>query len=684
MSGPGRYGATRRELDLKSGGGLFARMWRTAACEKVRNPRHPSIARNSKGELLLLLTYEPEGREGSVLGLVRSNDEGRSWSDARTVYRPARGTPQALGTLTRLRSGKLVAPFREGPGLVRMLLSEDDGHTWNSTNLIDCLPLHKATPYGRLAELEGELLMSVFGRLPVDGKEAPCSGLLRSTDNGQTWGWLDVIACDLKEGKIAYGPTAVHADPSGQLLALISVGNTFLYRSISMDGGKTWSEAEQRLLACNPALAAVGSTLACVDQDPQHRGIVRVQFSEDLFDSWRCDRMLDQDIKGEYFSAIGLDGDRLLLVHDRGTFKPEGRGTTATEGIEVAMMQRNPNAPPLSEKLILGERRDRWEPVETLSTSIETGFGEVTQGPDDTLYALSGERIYASGDGGLTFQQVAKAPRSGLLGVLRSGRWLIASAEFDLIDWNGQAVGLETPDGYAYFKLNGVRGTTKVWIYSSDDRGKTWNGADRPMDIKPLVWANPYGRFLEESDGTVIMTVYGCLSEEDTSGRMDCCGLFRSKDGGTTWGDFSLVGYDNEFHEIAYNEMDIQPMPDGVWVAAMRTEWRSHHGGEASSSSVSFSRDRGRTWTKPEFAFIGAVPALALLPDGGLVCASSFNKLRFSYDGGHTWSREVPSHTNVYPLVQLVRKDHLFVCGRWQGREGCIYRRVSAERKERT
>ena len=116
-------------------------------------------------------------------------------------------------------------------------------------------------------------------------------------------------------------------------------------------------------------------------------------------------------------------------------------------------------------------------------------------------------------------------------------------------------------------------------------------------------------------DHTLAMTVYGCLSEEDTSGRIDCCGIFRSTDGGESWGDFSLVAYDEEFHEIAYNEMDIQPMPDGAWVALIRTEWRSHHGGESSSSSVCFSRDLGYTWTRPEFAFIGAVPTLALLPD---------------------------------------------------------------------
>ena len=694
---------TARELDRKAGGSLFARMWRTAACtnEQIKNPCCPSIERNSQGDLLLMSTYEPTKRSSAVLGLAISKDEGKTWSNPRAVYSPAnkKAVPTATGTLTRLASGELVAPFAEGDE-VRLLVSKDDGGTWKASKAIDCSPLLQAKPHSRLVEHNGELLMSLFGKLPVTDKQAPCSGLLRSRDGGKTWGNFTVIACDRKESKTEFGSTAVYADADGRMLALISVGNQFIYRSTSSDGGKSWSEPDQRLLACNPILVSVGRTLACVNQATAIRGPIRVQFSENLFDSWRCDRTLDFNIRGQYSAAIALDADRLLVVHDRAGIEPVVPNIYPPPdegGIEVAMMQRNPNAPALPETLIPPEKRDNWVWEQTVTSSIEKGFGHLAQKPDGTtLYSLSGiyensqTGIYASTDGGRTFEEVAKAPRSGLFGVLRSGRWLIAAWEENISFAvpNTDPPRVASSDGYAYFSGDiGSQFIFKLWIYYSDDQGKTWQGSNKPIDINPLVWVLPYGRFIEQDDGTVVMTVYGCFSDRDTWYRKDCSGIFRSTDGGKTWGDFSVVAYDHdskpsdpiEFNrESAFNEMDIQPMPDGTWVAVMRGTWPSSRG--IVPSSVSFSKDRGRTWTKPEYAFMKGVPDLALLPDGGLACSTAGNMVHFSYDGGHTWSREISSRTEHYPCVYVVGKDedYLFVCDRWKKKRASIWRRIPA------
>ena len=677
------HAQSRRELQAKSAGGAWARMWRTAACAEAKAPSCPSAVRVGRDRVLLLFSADADGPDRRALFLSESTDSGKTWSTHRTVYNSVTGKPRALGTLTRLQSGKLVAPFNDGDGSVRVLVSEDDGEVWSVRATVDCAPLQEATPYGQLVETGGELLMPVHGAMAVGEKAGPCSGLLRSRDGGETWGSFTEIACDREQAKVEYGPTAIHAVPSGSILALISADRRFLYRSVSHDKGKTWSPPEQRLLACNPALAAVGTTLACANQDTQVRGVVRVQFSDNLFDSWRCDRMLDQEIKGEFLSLVALDDDRLLLVHGRGDFKHEGRGTRVAAGIEVAMMQRNPAEPATPKSLVPADRRDDWVVSKRSTVPFPSGGGEMSVAGDGRLLAWSGGRIHASNDEGTTFHELSSAPEgtynAGVFGVARSGRWLVATTDWSGVsdaDWRGKRVSLGRPDGYEYFKMSGVKGVSVVRTYYSDDEGGTWHGGERPMDPAPLVWANPYGRFLELSEGTVLMTAYGCLSHEDTSGRIDCCGVYRSTDGGASWGDFSAVAYDDAEKEIAYNEMDVQPMPDGTLVAVIRTEWRNHSGGEASSSSVCFSRDDGKTWTKPEFAFIGAVPALALLPDGGLVCATSFSKLRFSYDGGHTWSLELPSLTRHYPGVQVLGKGGiLYVHDRWRNNRVTFYER---------
>ena len=627
---------TPQDLDLKSGGGLFARMWRASACVDTRNPRCPSIEKNGRGELLLM--FACDAQDGPILTIAYSHDEGKTWSRPQPVYTPAEATPRALGTLTRLSSDRLLAPFDEGVGTLRLLSSTDDGDTWDLSEPVNCSPLLQAIPYSRIVEIDGELLMPVFGRSTVGGKESSSSGIMRSADGGATWGDFTAIACD---GKTTYGPTAVYAHPGGSLLALIDDQSRHIYRSTSDDGGRTWSSPDPRFAARNPALAVLGQTLVCVGYDALSRGMVRVQGSENLFDSWRCDRTLDANIKGEHFSAVALDTDRILIAYDHGPFKPEAviRGTVSTEGIEIAVLQRNPVAAPASDAIIPAAKRDRWELSQTLAPPFpaEVVAPVLALTPDGDLLAASRAGLFISTEHAntYTYQKVGDIPENvaastndrlqlSLVAMLRSGRILLACTDSSDIkdnpdaDWRGTYTRVGRTDGYDRWTLTGVKGTFNIHVFHSDDRGKTWSGGE-PIDKKPLVWAYANGRFFEEDDGTVVMMAYGCLSKKDTSGRIDCSGVFRSTDAGETWGDFSLVAYDKEFHEIAYNEFDIQPMPDGTWTACIRTEWRTMAGGYPSYGSVAFSADRGRTWTKPELTFHDTGFDLELLPDGGLV-----------------------------------------------------------------
>lgn len=86
-------------------------------------PRHPSVVRNGKGQLLLLVSHDGDDDQ-SAMSVATSNDEGKNWSRPRLIY-TGEVSPKAFGTLTRLPSGRLTAPTRIGE-VVKMLYSEDD------------------------------------------------------------------------------------------------------------------------------------------------------------------------------------------------------------------------------------------------------------------------------------------------------------------------------------------------------------------------------------------------------------------------------------------------------------------------------------------------------------------------------------------------------------------------------
>jgi sialidase-1 len=82
-------------------------------------------------------------------------------------------------------------------------------------------------------------------------------------------------------------------------------------------------------------------------------------------------------------------------------------------------------------------------------------------------------------------------------------------------------------------------------------------------------------------DGTVLLTVYFEFFDE----RHNQSYLFRSKNGGKSWGEPVLLGEH-------YNETGIVRLRDGRLLAALRSEKGGH-------LAISESADQGRTWSKP-------------------------------------------------------------------------------------
>ena len=215
--------------------------------------------------MLLLYGDYTDMMEGQTGHLLRSRDEGRSWSDPELVLAPRwwkGGTHTSLGMQT-LKSGRVLIPWTQGfnmkedwtrPTQFICLRSDDNGRTWQGWDPQDA-GIESSIPYGKIVELDnGELLCAVWGliRKEFEIKDQRVnryhnSGLLRSKDQGVTWGEYTPIN---HEG---YMETDLTLLPDGRVLALLRRSNKPLYMktelpwtyySFSEDEGRTWSPSK--------------------------------------------------------------------------------------------------------------------------------------------------------------------------------------------------------------------------------------------------------------------------------------------------------------------------------------------------------------------------------------------------------------------------------------------------------
>jgi hypothetical protein len=183
---------------------VWERVKRVTVYDSPRRARYPSITEPRDGSLLVLLTRQTAEQEAAGLGdlvVVRSSDGGESWSQPTTVFEGRAGEPRAVGTMTTLKSGRIVAPFAElgdsqATSMVRLAASEDGGESWSVGVPNATIPLTWWAPCGKVIETaDGTLAMPVYGATSKADLRATIHncGILRSTDGGETWGdfsWL--------------------------------------------------------------------------------------------------------------------------------------------------------------------------------------------------------------------------------------------------------------------------------------------------------------------------------------------------------------------------------------------------------------------------------------------------------------------------------------------------------------
>lgn len=130
-------------------------------------------------------------------------------------------------------------------------------------------------------------------------------------------------------------------------------------------------------------------------------------------------------------------------------------------------------------------------------------------------------------------------------------------------------------------------------ITRSHDGGLTW---EEPFGLgyAPLNGSSPYGKMVALPDGTLLMPIYTWVDASSSEPQVFGSHILRSRDGGATWGDASLIA-GSPGDERGFNETSLALLPDGKLLAALRTGFR----GVPAHVWLSISDDLGYTWAEP-------------------------------------------------------------------------------------
>jgi hypothetical protein len=202
-----------------------------------------------------------------------STDSGRTWSAPVNAYTGSTGSLD-LTNLTMLMFGEVWLTFDYTPaGGLNVLMglsgfpNAADGITWSRQFVVDydsSLWTEGCNSGGPVVQLHnGDLLLPAFcGQSPSTNYS---STVFRSTDWGTTW--KQTIVGNAQIDGRDYDESALAVVPSGDIVMMMrhtnnsgaDLGGTY-WRSVSTDGGLTWSNPVEALNATNvsrPALAVI-------------------------------------------------------------------------------------------------------------------------------------------------------------------------------------------------------------------------------------------------------------------------------------------------------------------------------------------------------------------------------------------------------------------------------------------
>jgi len=290
-----------------------------------QNPRNSEAAIVSlkDGSLLLGWTefYAGSGADHGPARLVGrlSRDAGRTWGDKYTLVENDGGCNVMEVNFLRLRSGALALWYcqkntESTDCRIMMRASTDEGRTFG--------PATQLSPDAKYTGLtNGRCMRLASGRILLEAWEGGDAYCCLSDDDGGTW--RDGARVKPAGGP-CYEPACVELK-DGRVLMLMRTGLGSQFRSLSSDGGETWSTPEPTALTCSASpvsisrLPTTGDLLAIWNHDTDSavkRNPLTAAISRDEGETWEHFRNLEEGPGDRWaYPAVTWVGDEALITY---------------------------------------------------------------------------------------------------------------------------------------------------------------------------------------------------------------------------------------------------------------------------------------------------------------------------------------------------------------------------------
>jgi len=252
-----------------------------------------------------------EWPRGGRICLVRSSDEGRTWSPPKVLFDGPQDDRDPH--ISALRDGSLLCSFfqyRSVNGKIEydtcVVESRDGGHSWQTEPQV--LAANHWAVSAPVRELpDGTRLLGVY---TADDSSA-YGAVLRSTDGGKTWS--EPVAIDPKSGVRLDAETDMPRLPDGTILAALrGDGKVNLHFATSTDQGISWSKVRDSGFRGHcPHLTQLSTgEILLTHRLPG----TALHISRDNAKSWQGPFEIDSVI-GAYPSTVELKDHTVLVVY---------------------------------------------------------------------------------------------------------------------------------------------------------------------------------------------------------------------------------------------------------------------------------------------------------------------------------------------------------------------------------